>query len=252
MSPDTIRATLARLWETNATAYDIAWAVLKAEDIESDDLEIEVESVISRALKAREFIDLGKLAAEVAKLLPPEVKWYPADADQAAGRAERRLQLEIGKTYRNREGDKVKIVGMRAATAYRYDGDDGSWYAEDGRFNLDEPEHGFDLVEECEGDEPAKSGALTPLPLCEVILDDIASIAAPAKQPSKLDEGLEMALEVAVAIINKHFAALSVDELASVIEAKATASWTDDDGKTVIEGYPDDIAQAVMRLLRRE
>lgn len=59
-----------------------------------------------------------------------------------------RLQLEVGKTYRNREGDKVKIVGMRAGTPYRYEGDDGFHYAEDGRFDIDQPDHAFDLVAE--------------------------------------------------------------------------------------------------------
>ena len=67
---ETIRATLDRLWETDATAYDIAWAILKAADIESDDLEIKVESVISRALKAKELVDLAKVAVEVVRLLP--------------------------------------------------------------------------------------------------------------------------------------------------------------------------------------
>ena len=71
MTPtETIRTALADLWDTGANAYELAQAVMKAADLESPDLEIEVESVISRALLAREFVDLSKVAAEVAKVLP--------------------------------------------------------------------------------------------------------------------------------------------------------------------------------------
>jgi hypothetical protein len=78
MTPaETIRTALAPLWDTGANAYELAQAVMKAADIESADLELEVESVIARALKARELIDLAKVAAEVAKLLPGEVESLP-------------------------------------------------------------------------------------------------------------------------------------------------------------------------------
>ena len=83
-SPETIRTDLARLWDTGANAYELAQAVMRAADIESADLELEVEGVISRALLAREFVDLSKLAAEVAKVLPgaPGVASEPKPEDQ--------------------------------------------------------------------------------------------------------------------------------------------------------------------------
>ena len=84
MTPtETIRSALADLWDTGANAYELAQAVMKAADIEIADLELEVESVISRALPAREFVDVSKVAAEVAKVLPPELPKLPPMEDIA-------------------------------------------------------------------------------------------------------------------------------------------------------------------------
>lgn len=44
------------------------------------------------------------------------------------------IKLQVGKTYRNREGEKIKIIGKNNQYRYPYQGDNGCWYAESGRF----------------------------------------------------------------------------------------------------------------------
>lgn len=82
-STETIRSALARLWDAGANAYELAQAVMKAADIESADLELEVESVIARALLAREFVDVAKVAEGVAKVLPRALPKLPPMEDIA-------------------------------------------------------------------------------------------------------------------------------------------------------------------------
>ena len=223
MTPtETICTALAKLWNTGANAYELAQAVMQAADIEDADLELEVESVIARALLVREFVDLSKVAAELSKVLP----------------GSQRLQLEIGKTYRNREGDKVTITGMRAASAYRYEGSDGAWYAESGSFDIDQLEHGFDLVEECELD----AEAMEAVPLCEAIE---AEIGEAIRTRANFRES--MALTEALQIFRKHFAALSVEDVAEAVILDGT-KWSElDDQDKRLYGA---IASRVLRLLR--
>ena len=78
-----IRTALAGLWDTGANAYELAQAVMQAADLENGDIEFEVESVIARALLAREFADLSKVAAGVAKVLPRELPKLPLLEDIA-------------------------------------------------------------------------------------------------------------------------------------------------------------------------
>lgn len=58
------------------------------------------------------------------------------------------LKLEVGKTYRNRAGEVVKIVEYDGDPEYPYRGSDGEWYTESG--NLWYRERPGDLVEEVE------------------------------------------------------------------------------------------------------
>ena len=57
------------------------------------------------------------------------------------------LKLEVGKTYRSRKGEEVKIVENDGKGGYPCRGDNGKWYTESGRyeFSTEGPE---DLIEE--------------------------------------------------------------------------------------------------------
>ena len=45
----------------------------------------------------------------------------------------KKIKLEVGKTYRNREGKEVKIVEKDSGHKYAYLGNSGKWYTENGR-----------------------------------------------------------------------------------------------------------------------
>lgn len=57
------------------------------------------------------------------------------------------LKLEVGKTYRSRYGDDIKIV-EKGVGRHPYKGSDGEWYAKNGRFNVFVGEVSHDLIEE--------------------------------------------------------------------------------------------------------
>lgn len=58
------------------------------------------------------------------------------------------LKLEVGKTYRSREGEKVKIVRMGNRGWDYWNGSNGEWYYEGGKWSYSAEEHPKDLVEE--------------------------------------------------------------------------------------------------------
>src|SRR5690554_4152685 len=58
----------------------------------------------------------------------------------------KQIKLEVGKTYRNRNGIEVKII-KKSIGSYPYRGANGSWYAESGRFDYS-TEDPRDLIEE--------------------------------------------------------------------------------------------------------
>lgn len=58
------------------------------------------------------------------------------------------LKLQVGKTYRNRNGEEVKIVWSDYTGTYPYLGSDGEWFTESGRIDLDIEEVAQDLIEE--------------------------------------------------------------------------------------------------------
>ena len=60
----------------------------------------------------------------------------------------KQLKLEVGKTYRSRDGKEVKIVGKMSWGAYPYNGSNDEWYAENGVFDYDAGESSFDLIAE--------------------------------------------------------------------------------------------------------
>lgn len=61
----------------------------------------------------------------------------------------KQIKLEVGKTYRNRRGEEVKIVEKQETVGrHAYRGSDDEWYTERGRFNLYVGQSGSDLIEE--------------------------------------------------------------------------------------------------------
>ena len=58
------------------------------------------------------------------------------------------IKLEVGKTYRSRNGSEVTIVGNNDRPEYPCTGNNGQWYTESGRFHYDVPESPHDLIEE--------------------------------------------------------------------------------------------------------
>lgn len=59
------------------------------------------------------------------------------------------LKLEVGKTYRSREGKEVRIV-KKDGGSHPYTGSDGEWYTESGRWQDFSEEDPRDLIEEVE------------------------------------------------------------------------------------------------------
>lgn len=58
------------------------------------------------------------------------------------------LNLEVGKTYRSREGEEVKIVRKNNKGWAYWEGSNGRWYYEGGKGSFAAEEHPKDLVEE--------------------------------------------------------------------------------------------------------
>ena len=58
------------------------------------------------------------------------------------------LKQEVGKIYRSRIGEEVRIVKKDGDIKYPFEGSDGEWYAENGRFDLYVAEASSDLIEE--------------------------------------------------------------------------------------------------------
>ena len=58
------------------------------------------------------------------------------------------LKLEVGKTYRSRAGEEVKIVGTRDAKTWAFVGDNGEVYDEEGRYYSANWDYARDLIEE--------------------------------------------------------------------------------------------------------
>lgn len=60
----------------------------------------------------------------------------------------KQIKLEVGKTYRSREGEEVKIVRMGNRGWDYWNGSNGEWYYEGGKWNYSAEEHPKDLIEE--------------------------------------------------------------------------------------------------------
>jgi len=60
----------------------------------------------------------------------------------------KQLKLEVGKTYRNRNGEEVKIIEKIGKGYWRYGGNNSKWYTESGDWDVCGAEHPEDLIEE--------------------------------------------------------------------------------------------------------
>ena len=58
------------------------------------------------------------------------------------------IKLEVGKTYRSREGEEVKIVRKDEGGCWDYCGSNNEWYTEDGIWCFSNKECPEDLIEE--------------------------------------------------------------------------------------------------------
>jgi hypothetical protein len=153
---------------------------------------------------------------------------------------------------------------MRAATAYRYLGSQGVCYTADGSFDLEQPGHGFDLIEECEPDSLAEltgrqkeldayfcgSEHSPKLSLCETLVKAARGMRMePSETSTRADiaylDGHNAALAEMEAEIVKRFAALSVEKIWDVIDEGLRA-------ENVHGSMTQSVAQAVMKLLRKE
>ncbi len=70
------------------------------------------------------------------------------------------LKLEVGKTYRSREGEEVKIVRKDYNGWDYWVGSNGEWYYESGKWSYVAEEHPKDLIEEVP--EPCHTFSLVP------------------------------------------------------------------------------------------
>ena len=64
------------------------------------------------------------------------------------------LQLEVGKTYRARNGDVVRIVDFSGFQNQPCRGDDGCLYSLEGRWEVDDRMSEWDLIEEIRPTSP--------------------------------------------------------------------------------------------------
>ena len=69
------------------------------------------------------------------------------------------IKLQVGKTYRSREGEEVKIIGKDREGKFPYTGSNGEWYTERGKFLLYGGVSSRDLVEEVPS-EPTRQRAV--------------------------------------------------------------------------------------------
>ena len=58
------------------------------------------------------------------------------------------IKLQVGKTYRSRKGEEVKIVRMGNKGWDYWEGSNGEWYYEGGKWSYVTKEHPEDLIEE--------------------------------------------------------------------------------------------------------
>jgi len=60
----------------------------------------------------------------------------------------KQLKLEVGKTYRSREGKEVRIISKGRVGRWPCQGSNGKWYTESGRWNRHSKGEPDDLIEE--------------------------------------------------------------------------------------------------------
>lgn len=101
------------------------------------------------------------------------------------------LKLEVGKTYRSREGKEVRIIEKGGEVEYSYEGSDGEWYTENGKWSYGYEEHPNDLIEEVEEVPETRHTFAIPDGVKEITLDyfgnRIVVEMVPEKEPKPGD-----------------------------------------------------------------
>ena len=104
-------------------------------------------------------------------------------------------------------------------------------------------------MEECEPEEPAEV-EVRKLPLCEAIRSEAEKALTEIEFETPYEWGVKAGIELTLQLNDKHFAALSVEEVARVLSGFGPQSW-----ERLEQSHRDywlGKAQAVMRLLRGE
>jgi len=70
---------------------------------------------------------------------------HPSEGGVKTQTKMKQIKLEVGKTYRDREGKEVEIIRKDDNGRPPYQGDNGVWYTESGRCGVEDPD---DLIEE--------------------------------------------------------------------------------------------------------
>ena len=73
----------------------------------------------------------------------------------------KQIKLQIGKTYRSRVGEEVKIIGKDREGKFPHTGSNGEWYTERGKFLLYGGVSSRDLVEEVPSEPTRRRAGLT-------------------------------------------------------------------------------------------
>ena len=119
---------------------------------------------------------------------------YPPEGDKNTTKM-KTLKLEVGKTYRSRAGEEVKIVGMGNKGWDYWEGSNGEWYYEGGKWSCVTKEHPEDLIEEVT--EPTRHTFDIPDGVKKVTVEQhsnrIVVEMVPEKEPTESDRIREWA-----------------------------------------------------------
>lgn len=94
------------------------------------------------------------------------------------------LKLQVGKTYRNRKGEEVRIVGMGNKGWDYWEGSNGEWYYEGGKWSYVTKEHPEDLIEEVPS-EPTRHTFKIPNGTKEVTVEQVGNRIVVEMVPEK-------------------------------------------------------------------
>ena len=131
------------------------------------------------------------------------------------------LKLQVGKTYRNREGEEVRILRMGNRGWDYWEGSNGEWYYEGGKWSYVAEEHPKDLIEEVP--EPTRHTFAIPDGVKKVTVEQVGNRIVvemvPEKEPKPGD-----------VMINKHGSVYIFKSVADNGELHYHSAWLGEDG----------------------